>query len=106
MAEEMEVQNEGVSDIIITGIDILSIGIGGIVGVAGAQVVDGLLPVAETAVEVVRNKAVKYGTGVTLQWLTSTAVNEDLNEIASFIHGLASSRKLKKLKKAEESKEN
>ena len=106
MAEEVEKQDTDLSGIISTGIDVLSIAVGGVVGFAGAQVVDGLLPVAETTVEVVRNKVVKYGTGVTIQWLTSNAVNDDINEICGFIHGLASSKKLRSLKKADEEKKN
>ena len=88
-------------DAISVGIDAIAIGIGGAVGLAVTDVVDSALPVAVTTMDVVKRNTVKYGSGVTAQWLTSTAVAEDLHEmrgVATHIHRMVTN-KFKKTKK-------
>ena len=88
-------------DVISVGIDAVAIGVGGAVGLAVTEVVDSALPVAVTTMDVVKRSAVKYGSGITAQWLTSTAVAEDLHEmrgVATHIHRMVTN-KFKKTKK-------
>lgn len=88
-------------DVISVGIDAVAIGVGGAVGFAVTEVVDSALPVAVTTMDMVKRNAVKYGSGVTAQWLTSTAVAEDLHEmrcVAKHVHRMVT-RKLGKAKK-------
>lgn len=98
MANEYEDEK---MDVISVGIDAVAIGVGGAVGFAVTEVVDSALPVAVTTVDMVKRSAVKYGSGVTAQWLTSTAVAEDLHEmrgVATHIHRMVTN-KFKKTKK-------
>lgn len=88
-------------DVISVGIDAVAIGVGGAVGFAVTEVVDSALPVAVTTVDMVKRNAVKYGSGITAQWLTSTAVAEDLHEMrgaAKHLHRMVTN-KFKKNKK-------
>ncbi len=88
-------------DVISVGIDAVAIGVGGAVGLAVTEVVDTALPVAVTTMDAVKRNAVKYGSGITAQWLTSTAVAEDLHEmrgVAKHVHRMVT-RKLGKAKK-------
>ena len=88
-------------DVISVGIDAVAIGVGGAVGLAVTEVVDTALPVAVTTMDTVKRNAVKYGSGITAQWLTSTAVAEDLHEmrgVAKHVHRMVTN-KFKKTKK-------
>lgn len=93
MAEEVETVDDDKMDVIGTAIDVVSIGVGGVVGWAGGEIVEGMLPVAKTTVEVVRNKVAKYGTLIMLQKLTSDALASDISEIRNCIHGIATRKK-------------
>lgn len=82
-------------DAISIGIDAVAIGIGGAVGFAMSEVVDRTLPVAVTTMGVVKRNVVKYGSAMTAQWLTSTAVAEDLHEmrgVAKHMHRLVKNK--------------
>lgn len=94
-------------DVISVGIDAIAIGVGGAVGFAVTEVVDSALPVAVTTMGVVKRNAVKYGSGVTAQWLTSTAVAEDLHEMrgaAKHLHRMVTNKFKKKDKKVRKNK--
>jgi len=72
-------------DVIGTAIDATAILVGGATGTAVGMMADRYLPQAVSTVSKVGRHAAVYGSGITAQWLTSTAVAEDLHEMRSMV---------------------
>lgn len=93
--EELElVDDEEEMDILDPIIDIVSIGSGVITGAGVSYALNEIIPAARNTVETVFRTVGIGSIGVTFQWLTSSAIENDAKEIKGLfksIHSLAGS---------------
>ena len=96
--EEEKTVTEDAFDVIEIVGDIISVGIGTAAGASVAYGLDKVLPVAETITEKAMRGIGIFSAGVTAQWLTSSAIADDIDETRmalKALHGFASNGRKK-----------